>query len=612
MKKILLLIMTLLLLTSCNLKKKEKEKIEYERDPLVYIEKLKNFTPRPKNKNNTVDNEEFNDLLDRFFKESYEDGFMHMHFSMDDYRSFGIEKPPVDLGEVKYALDEESFDYYAGILDELAKFDFDSLSYQQQIDYENIEYSNLETLADMCYYRYHFLLTSNNNAADDLFVTFSDYTFYDKESVDDYITCLKDIDRYLDDVMTYTADQAAAGYPLTNAWIDYTKELCDRSTSDPENSEFILSFDKRIATLDFLTDQEKEDYKAENKKIVLEEVVPAYKKLAKEVQKYRGKAKDDDYLLYKLDKNYAELQFMLAFSCNKSIDEIYADVEDAYSLLEAEFVSVYYDELSNNQFNAALNGEIDVLKLDHKGMLEYLRTHNGDYFPDLGDVEYEVSYLNPDTASNGVIAYYLHPLLDNLDQNIIRVNPNNHDDSYSVYGTLAHEGFPGHLYQSVYFYRTDPKPYRTCLGYSGYTEGWAVYATYYAFRSLGITDYASAALFYLDNYYFFMYSLIDMQIDYYGWSVDEVYNYFKENSVLASTFTKRNISNIVDYVVENQCSFCYYGSATNFFLMRDRAAKEMGNNFNIRDFNAQMLVNGPLPFAMMEQITDEYIASAQS
>ena len=188
---------------------------------------------------------------------------------------------------------------------------------------------------------------------------------------------------------------------MTNAWIDYTKELCDRSTSDPENSEFILSFDKRIATLDFLTDQEKEDYKAENKKIVLEEVVPAYKKLAKEVQKYRGKAKDDDYLLYKLDKNYAELQFMLAFSCNKSIDEIYADVEDAYSLLEAEFVSVYYDELSNNQFNAALNGEIDVLKLDHKGMLEYLRTHNGDYFPDLGDVEYEVSYLNPDTASNG-------------------------------------------------------------------------------------------------------------------------------------------------------------------------------------------------------------------
>ena len=178
MKKILLLLLTALLLVSCT-RKEEKPEIEYERDPLFYIEKLKNFTPRKKNISNTVDNEEFNEFLDRFFVESYEDSFMHMHFNVNDYRSFGIEKPPVDLGEVKYALDEENFDYYAGMLDEMAKFDFDSLSYLQQIDYENIEYSNYETLADMCYYRFKFILNSSDNAVDNLFVLFSDYTFYD-------------------------------------------------------------------------------------------------------------------------------------------------------------------------------------------------------------------------------------------------------------------------------------------------------------------------------------------------------------------------------------------------------------------------------------------------
>jgi len=612
MKKILLLLLTALLLVSCT-RKEEKPEIEYERDPLFYIEKLKNFTPRKKNISNTVDNEEFNEFLDRFFVESYEDSFMHMHFNVNDYRSFGIEKPPVDLGEVKYALDEENFDYYAGMLDEMAKFDFDSLSYLQQIDYENIEYSNYETLADMCYYRFKFILNSSDNAVDNLFVLFSDYTFYDKESVDDYMTCLKDIDRYLDDVLTYTADQAADGYPLTGAWINYTQELCDRSTSDPENNELILSFDKHISELDFLSDKEKEDLITENRKIVLEEVVPALKKVSKDIEQYRGKAKDDDYLLYKLDKNYAELEFMLACSANKSVDELYAQVEDIYSLLEAEFVSVYYDDKASRQFDAALNGNIDILKNDAAGMLEYLRTNNGRYFPDLGDVAYNVSYLNPDTASTGVVAYYLHPLLDNLDQNIIRVNPNSSDESYSVYGTLAHEGFPGHLHQNVYFYRTDPKPYRTCLGYSGYTEGWAVYASYYAYRSLGIEDYAASALFFLDNYYFFMYSLIDMQVDYYGWSADEVYKYFKENSQLASSFSKNDIRNIIDYVIENQCTFCYYGvGASGFFTLRERAAKQLNNKFDILAFNEQMVKNGPLPFVMMEEQTEEFVKAHQS
>ena len=138
-----------------------------------------------------------------------------------------------------------------------------------------------------------------------------DYTFYDKESVDDYITCLEDVDRFFDDVLKYTEEQYKDGLPLLNSWIDYTVDACNGAANKKEDNEFIISFDKRVDELEFLSDAEKASYKQKNKKIVLDEVIPAFEKISKQIEKYRNKAKDEDYFLYKLNKDYAELTYIL-------------------------------------------------------------------------------------------------------------------------------------------------------------------------------------------------------------------------------------------------------------------------------------------------------------
>ena len=372
MKKLLILLITLLLLCSCTIKQKEKEPTVYEKDGSKYLELIKNYKTRTKNKNNTVDNPEFDKYLDTVFVDLMNSDFMTMHFKVVDYKKYNIDKPPVDLGTVNYGFDQENFDYFVKQLEELQAFDFDSLSYRQQYDYEAQEYSLYETLADYCYYQYNFIFSTGSCLPENLVSNFVDYTFYDEESLEDYMTCLEDVDRLFDDALKYTSEQSKDGYPLINAWIDYSRNACLGVLNKTDDNDFIVSFDKRIKELDFLSEDKKNEYIEKNKKIVLEEVLPAYQKVYDDLEQYRNKAKMDNYRLSNINKEYAELQYILSSSCNKSMDTLMQELTDNLAMLEAEYISCVYDESSFEKYNQALMGGYNF-SLTGKDCLEYLR-----------------------------------------------------------------------------------------------------------------------------------------------------------------------------------------------------------------------------------------------
>ena len=604
MKKIVTILYVIMIVSTCM---STKIIAEEDHDSGYYLQKLRDYEVRKKNVSNTTNNEDFERFLDKVFIEGMEADFMTMHFSVIDYKKYGIEKPPVDLGEVNYEFDQENFDYYEDQLRELQSFDFDSLSYRQQYDYEALEYSIYETLADYGFYRYNFLLTSAKNVPEDIISNFTDYTFYDKESIDDYITCLKDIDRYFDDVLEYTRKQSEDGLPLVNEWIDYSVKVCEGVLNKTDDNEFIVSFEKRIAELDFLSESEKQSYCEENRKVVLQEVLPAYEKVMKEVEEYRGKAKLEDYVLCKLDKDYAELTYMLQGSNNKDLEEVFQELQDNFSYMEAQFVSCIYDRNSYQKYLSAMNGEGNV-SLVGKECLEYLRKNLVAYYPDLGDVDYTVEELDPDTAPSTVIAYYWPAPVDNPNQNIIRTNPNNMSEGYETYGTFSHEGFPGHLYQHVYYAKTQPHDFRSVIGFSGYAEGWAVNATYYAYQFLGLRDEnAAAALNFEDGYYFMLYSIVDIGTNYFGWSEQDVVDFFADSLV----FTNMSIDSareIRNFMIEMPGVYCSYGvGSSNFMTLCKKAQDTMKRNFDYIAYHDALLKNGPLPFNILEGAVDEYI-----
>ncbi|MBR4461325.1 MAG: DUF885 domain-containing protein [Erysipelotrichaceae bacterium] len=603
MKKLLTLLILGLLLVSCTSKK-----IVINENGPKYLAKIRNYETRPKDMTSRQDNKDFDAFLDKVFTEGMGSDFMTMHFSVVDYRKYGIEKPPVDLGEISYGFPQEDFNYMESQLEELQSFDYDTLSYRQQYDYEALEYSLYETLASYAYYPYNFLFSSGSNLAENLISNFTDYTFYDEESVEDYMTCLADVDRYFDDALKYTEKQSKDGLGMIDPWIDYTEDTCEGMLNKKEDNALITTFDERMEDLGFLSDSQKESYRQKNREIVLNEVLPAYEKVSKEVEKYRGKEKTENYALYKLNKDYAELTYYLVASNNQPIDDVFQELKDNISMLEATYVSCFYDETAYSILQEAMNGLNENLELVNRDCLEYLRTHLNVYYPDLGDVEYDIQELDPDTAPATAIAYYWPSPIDNSNQNIIRTNPNNMIGGFETYGTLSHEGFPGHLYQHVYYHRTDPHNFRSVIGFGGYTEGWAVDAQYYAYRFSGVdNDYAAMGLFIEDAWYFFYYSLMDLMTNYYGYTAQDIADYFEKESLLMS-FDKNDAKQAMEFLIEMPGVYCTYGlGASSFMTLCDKAKGLLGDRFDYVAYHESLLKNGPLPFNILEEAVDEYI-----
>ncbi|MBQ1307536.1 MAG: DUF885 family protein, partial [Erysipelotrichaceae bacterium] len=240
MKRFLIVLLTVLLLATCTACKGGKKTTPADTGT-DYLELIRTYESREKNPAQTTDDPEFDAFLDKVFAEGMEADFLTMHFNVIDYSKYGIEKPPVDLGELKYAFDEENYQYMEDQLKELQSFDYDKLSYRQQYDYEALEYSLYETLASMKYYRYDFLFNEGGNLAENIISNFTDYTFYDQESVDDYLTCLKDFDRFMTDALTYTSEQSKDGYGLIEPWVNYTIGVCEGVLNKTEDNEFIVS-----------------------------------------------------------------------------------------------------------------------------------------------------------------------------------------------------------------------------------------------------------------------------------------------------------------------------------------------------------------------------------
>ena len=74
-------------------------------------------------------------------------------------------------------------------------------------------------------------------------------------------------------------------------------------------------------------------------------------------------------------------------------------------------------------------------------------------FPELTDSTYEVKHVPKALESSLSPAFFLIPPIDSDTTNVIYINDKSREEGTDLYSVLAHEGYPGHLYQSVYFNR---------------------------------------------------------------------------------------------------------------------------------------------------------------
>lgn len=542
--------------------------------------------------------ESFSEFEDELFQEMMSEDYTTLHFSLRDYQKYGIEKPEVNIGDASWDEYEDSVEDCDEYLKKLQSFDYDSLSETEQKDYRTIAFY-LERNKELNSYPYFdWAFNSAEGVIDNLLTTFTEFVFYEKEDIDDYLTTLASVPAYLDQCLENTKKQAAEGYFLTDAMLKETEDaiekFVDKFVDKKDDNELIKIFDENIDAFDGLSAEEKEAYKKKNQEIVLNAYIPSYEKVAEELQKLKG-ARKADYNVSSLDGG-SEYYAALA-RYKTSID---ADVETILDIC-TQYIEKSVDELYDIMQN---HSEVTEETLDFdsaEDVLSYLEGHL-DAFPALDKVYYNVQYLDPSVANDSIVAYYLSPPVDDMRDNVIKINGDNVSDVIDLYTTLAHEGFPGHLYQTNYYIQQQPSLLRTQLTMMGYQEGWGMFAEGQALHVSGLSEYASEYQKINIELNYVLSAAVDLGVNGLGWSTKDVSKYL-DNLDLNSSIAK----DLYDFATLQPGTILPYGVGVAMFeLLENKAKNALGNDFDQKAFNEVLLNDGNRPFEVVEDDVNVY------
>jgi len=548
-------------------------------------------------------NADFEKFMNSEFAAAMGKDLMTMHFTVRDYAKYGITKPEANIGTATMQDYQDNIDTAQASLDALAKYDYNSLSTEQQYDYDVYKNSLNNTIALNSYPMFDFWFNPGEGLTANLLTNFTEYIFYEKQDIDDYLGMLASVPDYFSQALDLTRQQAAKGYFITDGALNDTEDAIDKFVAKTDDNELIVIFDENVDSFEGLSDAEKSAYKEKNKGIVLNSVVPAYENAKTVLESLRGSRTAGDSCSDLTDgaAYYLALARMKT-STDGSIEDMIGIGEQYLSMLIEEYKALYKKDP-----NAADKASSEAVSYTTpEDILGHLQQNLQDY-PAGPDVSYKATYLDPSVANSSIVAYYMEPPLDDTKDNVIKINGDNVSDATELYGTLAHEGFPGHLYQITWYLNTNPNPLRATTSSIGYTEGWAMYVELASFATSGLSDSAAEINAINTGLGYVMDAIADLGVNGLGWTVAE----------LGDQLDKLNLNSdyaqdLYDFVTKNPGQILPYGiGLAQFEILKKKAEDALGGKFNLEKFNEVLLANGDRPFSIVSKDVDAYIASAK-
>lgn len=175
----------------------------------------------------------------------------------------------------------------------------------------------------------------------------------------------------------------------------------------------------------------------------------------------------------------------------------------------------------------------------------------------------------------------------------IYINRNPIYDNQPLYNTIAHEGYPGHLYQTVWFHTHCDSDLRKILSFSGYTEGWAAYVEALSYRlDNGLDPLLGELLEANSKATLGIHAYLDMAINYLGWEQKDVQKYlstyFSDSESIADSMFETMIDNPANYL-------SYFIGSLEIRNMRETAELQLGDSFDATKFHTFLLDRETLP-----------------
>ena len=513
-----------------------------------------------------------------------------LHYTLRSPSDYGIADIPATYGSL-------SSDPVAAkasvrnVLSSLQEFDPDTLSSENALTFKILDtyLKNASTGTD--YLLYQEPLGPVSGIHTQLPVLLSEYSFYDTQDVETYLALLKETPSYFDSVIRFEQKKAASGLFMPDYQADSVLDTCQSFIDMGKENYLVSTFNERIASLDLLPENKKDSFQKENMKLVTEEIYPAYQNLITAIKSLKGKGMNEQGLShFPYGKKYYEYLVRQTTGCNESISRLRLMtraqiLEDLSAMHKVLFPA-----------DAALTQASVLEQTSPDSMLDDLRSKITDTFPEIPDVDFQVKYVPESMQDYLSPAFYMIPAIDNLTENVIYINNGQTSSGLNLYTTLAHEGYPGHLYQTVYFSASEPDPIRSILDFGGYVEGWATYAEMMSYYLAPLPKTEASLLQKNSSVILGLYALADMGIHYDGWSVTDTVRFFSDYGIN----DPNAVQSVYKLIIGSPANYLkYYIGYLKFYELKKEMADALGNQFSQKEFHRAVLDVGPAPFEIV-------------
>lgn len=544
--------------------------------------------------------EAFSEFVDQLFRSQAAGNTINLHYTLRNPENYGITDYPITFGEFSKKSHQESVAALENLKAALEGFTAQDFDVSARLTYDILREEVENGIDQAEYYYYQEPLRPSTGVQGELPVLLAEYAFYDEGDVQDYLALLEQMPEYFRQILLFEMEKANAGLFMSQFAAEDIINQCKNFASDVENNYLISTFVDKINGMDCLDQEQRLFYQQQNKKAVLESVIPAYETMIQGLEKLKNAGKNQQGLCH-LPKGKEYYQYLVKSytGSDHSIEELKKACERqrAEDLTQAaKLISEHPDLLTQSVSYAFAQQEPAEI-------LQELQEKMKEDFPAPPDTNFTIKYVHPSLEEFMAPAFYLAVPIDDFSQNSIYINQSNNYQKLKLYTTLAHEGYPGHLYQNVMERSQNFPAIRSLLGTSGYSEGWATYVEMLSY-SYAELDGSLASLLQKDQSALLsLYASADFGIHYDGWSLEDLIDFFAEYQIT----DQEALTEIYHLIVEEPAHYLkYYIGYLEFLQLKKDAKEQFGESYSDYKFHLALMKMGPAQFSILQKYLPEY------
>jgi uncharacterized protein (DUF885 family) len=542
------------------------------------------------------------------------------------FEKFGIDAHNAKLDDASMAAGDKMFKHIHQVTDTLNSYADEDLDDTQKMSKKILMYL-LDIALEYEKFRYHNYPVNQLFGVQNGFPSFMESTHQinDVGDAEDYITRLSLIDTKFDQVLEGLRHREDLGIlPPQFVVTKVLEEMRGFIATPIEENILIDAMVKKMeeAKLDIKDQQHLAKAAVSEVKTT---VYPAYQKLIDYFVKLDDKV-DDNYGVWNLPDGDEYYRLALKFFTTtdytpeyihnfglQEVDRIQAEILNILAAqgrdVSAGFEVSISDMAADPRFYYSDSDESrEQILDDYKTILAEITKKLPTEFYDIPKAKLDVQRIPLFKEKTSPGAYYNRGAMDGSRPGIFYANLYDlkATPKYSMKTLAYHEGIPGHHYQlSIQQELKDIPFFRKMVPFIAYSEGWALYAERVAYE-MGMEPDPYDNIGRLQAELFRGVRLVvDTGIHAQRWSREKAIDYMVRNTGMAESDV---IAEIERYFVMPGQATAYKVGMTKILELREKAQKQLGKKYDVRDFHGAVLNNGSVPLDILEELVNQYIA----